>query len=324
MPKQAPLEIHKTTVAPGDQAVVKIPIGRLPSGNQIHIEAHVYHAEEPGPAVLVLAGMHGDEVNGVEIVRRSLQEGLFEGLLRGTVIAVPVLNVYGFINFSREVPDGKDVNRSFPGSKQGSLASRVAGALTREVLPKVGMAVDFHTGGRSLHNYPQIRYTQGDPLSEKLAQAFDAPFSIAKATIPRSFRRVALQQQKPTLVFEGGESLRYDAFAIAQGLAGLQRLLVAQRMLPEAIIPPPPFRLHFNKLSWQRAPRAGMFRWVKAAGQSVEKGETIGFVNNPYGGAPLPIAALRTGFIIGHNNAPVVNQGDALFHIGYEEDTVKE
>lgn len=312
------LLIHKTEISPGEQTVVKIPVGRLPSGNQIRIETHVYRAEKAGPTVLVMAGVHGDEINGVEIVRRALVNGTFEQLQCGSVVAVPLVNVYGFINFSREVPDGKDVNRAFPGSMKGSLASRVARTLTKKVLPQIDFTVDYHTGGDSLHNHPQVRYTKGHAESERLALQFGAPLVLAKSPISKSFRKVALEQGKPTLIYEGGESLRYDGVAIAQGLAGLQRLLVAQGMLaPPAHLPKPKKSIHLSKSTWIRAPRAGLFLWRKSAGHFVNKGEILGEVNDPHGTASVLVQASRDGYLVGHNNAAVVNQGDALFHIGY-------
>jgi uncharacterized protein len=313
------LLIHKTEISPGDQAVVKIPVGRLPSGNQIRMEANVYRAQKEGPTVLVMAGVHGDEINGVEIVRRALVSGLFEQLQSGSVVAIPLVNVYGFINFSRAVPDGKDVNRSFPGSMKGSLASRVARALTKKVLPQIDFTVDYHTGGDSLHNHPQIRYSKGHAESERLALQFGVPLVLAKAPISKSFRKVALEQGKPTLVYEGGESLRYDGPAIEHGLTGLQRLLVAQGMLlPPAHLPKPKQSIRLSKSTWIRAPRAGLFLWRKRSGHFVNKGEIIGEVNDLHGIASVPVQANRDGYLIGHNNAAVVNQGDALFHIGYE------
>lgn len=311
------INIHNIEIAPGQQEVVKISVGRLPSGNVIKIQAHVYRSSVAGPIVLILAGVHGDEVNGVEIVRRAISVGYFEHLLRGTVIAIPILNIYGFINFSREVPDGKDINRSFPGNMNGSLASRVARVLTKKILPLADMVVDFHTGGQSHYNYPQIRYTKGDLLSEKLARAFSPPYLVVKPTIPKSLRKVAHEQGKPVLVFEGGESLRYDAYSIEKGLAGIQRLLYTQEMsetLPASEEQP----LVFHKTTWVRAPRAGMFLWEKCSGHRTAKGEVIGVINDPYGDGVVKVIAPRDGYLIGHNNAPVVSQGDALFHLGYE------
>jgi uncharacterized protein len=313
------LLIHKSVILPGKQEIVKIPVGRLPSGNQIRIEAHVYRSSEPGPVMLVMAGVHGDEINGVEIVRRALVRGVFEKLQRGSVIAIPLVNIYGFINFSREVPDGKDVNRSFPGSAKGSLAARVARSLSKKILPQIDIALDFHTGGDSLYNYPQIRYSKGHAASERLAQQFAAPLSLAKSPIAKSFRKVALEQGTPVLIYEGGESLRYDGVAIEKGLAGLKRLLLAQGMLPAREVPAPPERpcLHLSKSAWVRAPRAGLFLWYKNAGKAVAKGEVLGAINNPHGKEEARVKANHDGYIIGHNNAAVVNQGDALFHIAY-------
>ncbi len=313
----ATFRINNVDIAPGQKEVVKIPVGRLPSGNLIRIQAHVYRSAVEGPVVLILAGVHGDEVNGVEIVRRTIVNGYFEQLSRGTAIAIPILNIYGFINFSREVPDGKDINRSFPGNMNGSLASRVARTLTKKILPLADLVVDFHTGGQSHYNYPQIRYTKNDQVSEKLARAFSAPYLLAKPTIPKSLRKAALEQGKPVLVFEGGESLRYDGFSIEKGLSGIQRLLHAQEML-NGEPPPPENTLLFRKTTWVRAPRAGMFLWYKCSGHRTYKGEVLGVINDPYGEGTVKVTAPRDGYLVGHNNAPVVSQGDALFHMGYE------
>ncbi len=313
----APLIINGSTVKPGKSEVIKIPVGRLPSGNQILIRAHVFHSKKVGPKVLILGGVHGDEINGVEIVRRAVTEELFDDLMRGSVIAIPLLNVYGFINFSRDVADGKDVNRSFPGSPSGSLASRIAGTLHRKILPHIDFGVDFHTGGRYLYNYPQIRFARGDKKSEELAKFFGAPYLIASPLIAKSLRKIAVSEGKPMLVFEGGETLRYDGLSIQKALTGIRRLLYMQGMLtgkPED----EPSRL-FGKSSWVRASKPGLFQWYKCSGHKVVKGEPIGIINDPFGLETYSLYAPRTGYIIGHNNAPVVNQGDALFNIAYDE-----
>ncbi len=311
------LKINGTFVKPGKSEVVKIPVGRLPSGNQILIRAHVFHSKKPGPRVLILGGVHGDEINGVEIVRRAVTEELFDDLNKGSVIAIPLLNVYGFINFSRDVTDGKDVNRSFPGSTSGSLASRVASTLHRKILPSIDFGIDFHTGGKYLYNFPQIRFSKGDEKSLELAKAFGAPYLVASPLISKSLRKSALHEGKPILVFEGGETLRYDGLSIQKALNGIRRLLYHHGMLPNKPEDEP--SLIFNKSGWMRASKPGMFRWYKCSGHKVLKGEPIGIINDPFGLEDLTLYAPRAGHIIGHNNAPVVNQGDALFHIGYEK-----
>ncbi len=307
--------IKDTVVEPGQNTTVRIQVGRLPSDTKIYLNVFVYRSTAPGPTAVFMAGMHGDEVNGVEIVRRTLASKMFEQLKRGSVIVIPVLNVQGFNNFSRDVPDGKDVNRSFPGSATGSMASRVAFMFSKLILPLIDFGVDFHTGGDSHYNYPQIRYCKGHAPSQALAAAFAAPVTVAGKPIPKSLRKTALDAGKPMLVYEGGENLRLDGFSIEKGLAGIRRLLVAKDMLDEA--PPAENSLHFDNSTWIRATRTGMFRWSKQAGQKISKGEILGVLNDPYGQEEIPILAKQDGFIIGHDNAPVVGLGDALFHIGY-------
>ncbi|MCB0633381.1 MAG: succinylglutamate desuccinylase/aspartoacylase family protein [Saprospiraceae bacterium] len=311
------MQINGTEIQPGEQTSLKLSVGQLPSGTRISIHAHVFRSKNPGPSLLVLGGVHGDEINGVEIIRRSVNDGMFNKLTSGSVIAIPLLNIFGFINFSRDVPDGKDVNRSFPGSTAGSLASRVARTITKKILPVVDFGVDFHTGGKSLYNYPQIRFSRNHPESESLAREFAAPFSLEMRPISKSLRKTALDLGKPIIVFEGGESLRYDALAIREGMAGLKRLLLSKNMIHAK--PAKKESRLFRKTKWVRAEKAGMFLWLKSSGSKVEKGEIIGQINGPYGkGDTIWVKAIETGTIIGHNNAPVVSQGDALFHIAYE------
>lgn len=311
------MNINGIDIHTGEQKSIKISVSRLPSGTRISIHAHIYRSLAPGPTLLVLGGVHGDEINGVEIIRQAVDEGLFDQLIKGNVIAIPLLNIYGFINFSRDVPDGKDVNRSFPGSTSGSLASRVARTITKKILPLVDFGIDFHTGGRSLYNYPQIRYSKNHPESEQLALDFSPPYALEVTAIPKSLRRTALELDKPIIIFEGGESLRYDALSIRKGLAGLKRLLTQQGMIKGKVSRPKVQR--YKKTKWIRAAKAGMFLWIKSSGNQVEKGETIGQINGPYGKSKtIWIKSKETGVIIGHNNAPVVSQGDALFHIAYE------
>lgn len=310
------LVINNTAIKPGNSEVIKLPVGRLPSGNQILIKAHVFHSKRKGPVVLILGGVHGDEINGMEIVRRAVTDGMFYDLEKGSVIAIPILNVYGFINFSREVMDGKDVNRSFPGSATGSLASRIARTLTRKVLPHIDFGVDFHTGGKNLYNFPQIRFTQTDIRSLELAKAFGAPYLIAAPPISKSLRKSALNEGKSIIVFEGGETLRFDGLSVHKAMNGIKRLLHAQGMFAEKPEQEEP-NLLFQHASWMRTPKAGLFHWYKCAGNPIQKGEPIGVINDPFGLEETTLYAPRNGCIIGHNNTPVVNQGDPLFHIGY-------
>ena len=310
--------IEKEEIRPGEYKQISINVGRLPSDTRINIRAHVFRGKEAGPTVLILGGIHGDEVVGVEIVRRGIAEGHFEGVIAGTIIAIPLLNVYGFINFSREVPDGKDVNRSFPGSTSGSLASRVARTLSKKILPFVDYAMDFHTGGASRYNYPQVRYTKNYPESKALADVFKAPFQIENTVIKNSFRKTCRDMNIPSIVFEGGESIRLDGYSIIIGLKGIQRVLSHLGIFDKEV-PDPEYKvINIKRTSWLRAPYSGMFVWSQSSGTYVNVGEPLGMIYDPFGTKSVTVNSKYEGYIIGHNNASVVNQGDALFHIGYE------
>lgn len=318
-----PLQIAGGAFYPGQSGTVEVVAGQLPSGNEVSIAAHIFRAYHPGPTILFLAGIHGDEINGVEIVRSCLRSKVFDGLIAGTVIAIPLLNVYGFNNFSRDVPDGKDVNRSFPGTQKGSLASRIANGLSKNILPHVDLAVDFHTGGRGTYNYPQIRYNLEDDRAKLAAEEFDPPLIIGNRAPAKSLRRSALKYNDlPVLTFEGGENLRYDALSIDVGLAGIKKLLVAKQMLKEGPHPATKKTVRVDNSVWVRAGKAGLFQWTKRSGHAVRKGEPIGFIADPQGrSATKRILSPRDGFMIGHTNAAVVSQGDALFHIGNNTST---
>ena len=305
---------------PGTRRQVELHVGLLPSGTPIRIRAHVVRAVEPGPTALLLGGVHGDEINGVEIVRRLICGDLPDRLARGGLIAIPLLNVFGFLNYARDVPDGKDVNRSFPGSARGSLASRVAHVLTTRVLPEVDFGVDFHTGGRCVYNWPQVRYDPADARAAQLAAHFAAPVSLASRTIPRSLRRTASRLGRPVLVYEGGENLRLNPECIAEAVAGTERLLAAEGLLEASrrLVPADPSsRQVFGESRWVRAPRAGLFEAARQSGVAVRAGETLGHIRDPYGNEEQAVRCPRDGFIVGHDNSPVVNQGDALFHLAW-------
>lgn len=311
-----PLHLGNHEVLPGNSSKASYSVGNLPSGTRVAIQMEVFRSDRPGPHVLIIGGVHGDEVNGVEIVRRTLEKNIFGNLLCGSVIAVPLLNVHGFINFSRDVPDGKDVNRSFPGTLAGSLASRVARIITKNVFPQIDIIIDCHSGGQTRYNYPQIRITRGDEQSFELAKAFNAPFIIHKPALRGSLRKTAKLSNKLCLIYEGGEALRLDGFSISRGYIGIQRTLQYLQML-ENVPTDDREPVNIQHANWIRAAHAGLFIWSKSSGARIKKGEPLGDIGDPYGTRRLMVLAPREGYIIGHTNAPVVGQGDALFHIGF-------
>jgi len=309
------IKINGEEIKPGQNKQVNINISRLPTGTLIDIPVHVFNSREPGPTVLIQAGLHGDEINGVETLRRMLENNDFN-IEKGAAIVVPILNIFGFIHFSRDVPDGKDVNRSFPGTKAGSLASRMAYHYTQEILPQIDFGIDLHTGGGQRHNYPQIRYTLDDQISKELAMAFNAPISFASKLISGSFRKAAFKLGKPIVVYEAGESMRFNEFAMQVAIAGIQNVLQNYKMLPKTGIKKEGKSIHLEKTRWVRASRAGMFIPKVANGAQISKGELIGQLTDTLAKRTTSVKAPYDGYVFCINHQAVVNQGDALFHIG--------
>lgn len=305
------------SIAPGEHRIIDLSVSKLPSDTTINIHAHVYRSDTDGPTVLLLGGIHGDEINGVEIVRRMIDGEELNNIQCGTVIAISLLNVYGFINSRRGVPDGKDVNRSFPGASRGSLASQVASCLTKKILPNVDITIDYHTGGDARYNYPQVRYSKDDQQAKELGKVFAPPFLIAKPRIPKSFRKTANEMGIAVLVYEAGESERLNGLAIESGMAGTLRVLRHLEMILAKDTPKPPKVIEVLSTGWIRANAAGMFIWSRQSGAEVQKGEVLGHIHSPQGDRTSKVLARKPGYIIGHNNASVVHEGDALFHIAY-------
>lgn len=310
------LVIDGTEIPAGENRQLNALIGRLPTRTPINIPIFVSRSDQDGPTMLLMAGMHGDETNGIEIIRRAIRTDLYHPG-RGTVIAIPILNVYGFINHTRGLPDGKDLNRSFPGSETGSLASRVAHFFTKEILPNIDFGIDFHTGGASLNNYPQLRGMFEDSTELEIAHAFAAPFMINSPYRERSLRKTAARANKHILVFEGGQTLRLRKQVIDRGIQGIHRVMHHFGMTDTAPPEASP-SIHLSRSQWIRARHSGIHHANIRNGDHVRKGEIIGLITDPYGQFEHKIRAPFNGFVIGLNNYPVVNMGDALLHVGQE------
>jgi uncharacterized protein len=310
------LIIDGEIVPVGVPHLLRINAGKLPSDNRINVFAHVFHTGKPGPSVLIMGGVHGNEINGIEIVRRIVVDKTIFSITAGTLIVIPLLNVYGFINFSRDVAEGKDLNRSFPGHLNGSLASRVARIITKKILPHVDLAIDLHTGGEARYNYPQMRYTKQDLMAAELAKASGLKYLIESAAISNSFRKSAKDMNVPAVVFESGESIRLDKTSLDQGSLAIKNILNQLGMYPQHKYTVVGEQFVIKKDSWIRADVPGMFIWYKKSGDFIHIGDVLGEINDPYGTKSYSVVANTTGHIIGHNNASVVTLGDALFHIG--------
>lgn len=310
------LQIHNTRIRAGNNVRIDIPIARLPSHTMIDLPVFVFRGREDGPTLLLTGGVHGDEINGIDIVKRLIMDVSIK-VERGTVIAIPVVNVYGFLNNSRTFPDGRDLNRSFPGAKRGSLAAQIANIMMTEILPVIDLGVDFHTGGAKLSNIPQIRVDAKDEQGMNYAKAFGTPFIINSKMIEKSFRKEAFKQSKSILVYEAGESLRLDESSIKEGMDGVLNLMRSLKMITgDHIVKEQKF---IASSSWVRARISGVFNSSCQDGDYVKKGQVLARITDPYGTVKVPVKSPRNGYIIGHNNMPVINNGDALFHIGVLE-----
>jgi len=310
------VEIAGHQIRLGEHKLIHLDVDRLPTGLPIEIPIFVFNGKKPGPTMLIQGGLHGDEVNSVELIRRLLAENVFE-IVKGCVIVVPILNVFGFLSSSREV-SGKDVNRYFPGNKNGSLASRIAYYHTKAITANIDFAFDFHTGGDQRNNFPQIRYTKNSAQGAELARVFNAPFRFESSLIDKSFRKEAHKHGIPVIVFEGGESNRIDLQSIKIGMQGVKNILAHLGFLEKVEMSTKNHSILLQKRQWLRAPIAGMFHYTIENGAAIQKGEVLGYLTDTYGQTSLPLKAPAKGYIIATNNFPIVKRGDAIMHIGYE------
>jgi len=298
----------------GSREIVGFELPPLASHSELHIPIHVLRGKKDGPCLLVCAALHGDEINGIEIIRRLV--GL-KSLSRfnGTLIAVPIVNIYGFIHMSRYLPDRRDLNRSFPGSEKGSLAARLAYRFMQEIVSKATHGIDLHTAAVHRDNFPQIRANLDDDETLKLAEAFRAPLIIDAPLRPGTIREAAVAREIPWLVYEAGEALRFDEVSIRAGVRGIVNVMREIGMLSKkkssTALSPRTVKSNF----WMRAPQSGILRLTIKLGAVVSKDEVLGFVSDPYGENEATIIAPNTGIIIGRTNLPLVHEGDAVVHL---------
>lgn len=310
-----PKEFGDKVIKPGQCETVDLPLSLLSTHTPVNLTVRILRGKRPGPTMFVSAALHGDELNGVEIIRRLLLERSLKRMC-GTLIAVPIVNVYGFISRERYLPDRRDLNRSFPGSKKGSLASQLANLLMNEVVSKSTVGIDLHTGSMYRSNLPQIRALIDDENIAELAQSFGAPLMINAGLRDGSMRSAASDIGVPVLVYEAGEALRFDESSIKLGVRGIINVMRHVGMLPPTKRKAAARQSIFAESSfWERAPEGGIVRAVAALGSQVEADGILGIVSDPFGDNQFEIRAKEPGIVIGLSHLPIANQGDALFHI---------
>ena len=323
------LKIGEVEVKAGESVTIDLPMASLYSHAPMSLPVQVIRGRRDGPSLFVSAALHGDEINGVEIIRRMLRLPLLKKL-RGTLIAIPIVNVYGFVSRSRYLPDRRDLNRSFPGSDRGSMAARLAELFLTEIVDKCDYGIDLHTGAVHRDNLPQIRANLDDPETSRIAHAFHVPVLLNSNIRDGSLREVAAERGIPVLLYEAGEALRFDERSIRAGVKGIIGVMRVLGMLPAASRARKPAEpLVARASTWVRAGRSGILRMTSALGARVRRNETIGVIADPFGQQELEVSANASGIIIGRTNLPLVNEGEAIFHIArfesakVAEDTVE-
>lgn len=316
MTASKPLVILKETILAGESKTINMEIAKLHTMNKLKIPIIVERSKLDGPTVLFTACLHGDEINGTEIVRQLIVQKINKPK-RGTIICIPIINIFGFINKTREFPDGRDLNRVFPGSKTGSLASRFAYYILKDIIPHVDYAIDFHAGGASRFNAPQIRIVPENPELKELSDVFNAPFTLYSKNISGSFRNSCDKLGVKMLLFEGGKSLDINEEVTKDAIEGTKRFLDHLDMLNPRkkanIKSKKP--IYIEKSNWVRAKYSGMFHGMVKIGSFIKKGDLIATISDPYGKVEHKMKAPHDGFVINVNDAPIVYQGDAIFHV---------
>lgn len=316
-----PFVIGGQTVDPGTQRIVEIPVSVMSDNTPVSISAVVIHGKRPGPTVFVSSAVHGDEVLGVEIIRRLLRSGRVSRIA-GTLIAVPIVNTFGFIAHSRYLPDRRDLNRTFPGSERGSLAARLAYLFFNEIVLRCEFGIDLHTAAIHRFNLPQVRVSPGSERAVALARAFGAPVTIVSPVREGSLRGSAEQRGVDMLLYEGGEGLRFDELAIRAGVSGCLRVFRELGMIPERSVSLARNPTLLSTSSrWLRAPAGGIVRSMNAMGSAVNVGDTVATIADPFGDSEQEVMADVSGIVIGRSNLPVVNEGDALVHVARVDGT---
>lgn len=311
------VEIGGVIIKPGERKQIDLPIAHLYTHTDMSIPVTVINGKKAGPSMFISAAIHGDELNGIEIIRRLMNRKSLNRI-RGTLILVPIVNVYGVLNHSRYLPDRRDLNRSFPGSPKGSLAGRIANLFLKEIVHKCDYGIDLHTGALHRSNLPQIRANLDDPETQELAKAFGVPVLLNSDLRDGSLRAVAADEGIKILLYEAGEALRFDELAIRAGVNGVMNVLRILGIISSRTKPTEPKVQPYiaRSSSWLRAPGGGFVHHIAKLGQLVEKDSVLAEINSVATGENTKLLAHRQGIVIGRQNIPLVLEGEAMYHIG--------
>jgi hypothetical protein len=315
------ISVGKQDVEPGTRKTVELAVANLYTHTHLNMPVHVVNGRRDGPTLFLTAAIHGDELNGVEIIKRVLKRSILKGL-RGRILAVPIVNVFGFIDQSRYLPDRRDLNRSFPGRGSGSLAARLAHLLATEIVAKADYGIDLHTGAVDRTNLPQVRADLSEPRVRRMAEAFGAPVVIDANVREGSLRQYTGEIGVPTLLYESGEALQFDELSIGVGVRGIIRVMRELEMLPPRAGPRKAATpIYTNATTWVRAPMSGLIESRCRLGQQVRAQQVLARISDPFGEVEVDVTASTGGIVIGRSTAPLAHEGDALIHLARFDDT---
>ncbi len=309
-----PLSIGGTAIKPGKRTVINLPVPPLYTHTPLTMPVHIVRGEKDGARLFVSAAVHGNEINGIEIIRRLLKLELISKI-RGTLIAVPVVNIYGFINQSRYLPDRRDLNRSFPGSGSGSLAGRLANIFLEEIASRCTHGIDLHTAAIHRDNLPHVRTYLEDPEARRMAEKFSVPVILNTALTEGSMRKALYEKNIPVIVYEGGEALRFNEQAIRAGVNGIVSVMRELGMLPESKSSAGTESVVAKSGVWIRASDSGIFRSAVSTGAVVKKDQELGVITDQSGAEKKRVRSSVNGIVIGCIRIPLVHEGEALFHV---------
>lgn len=315
-----PLVIGEYEIKPGESKRIELPVAKLYTDTDISLPVQIFRGRKDGPTMFVSAAVHGDELNGIEIIRRLINHKSFK-VTHGTVIAVPMVNVYGVVNQSRYMPDRRDLNRCFPGSAKGSLAGRVAHIFLNEIVKHCDYGIDLHTGAIHRTNLPQIRANLSDEETATLAKEFGVAVLLNSDLRDGSLRESAVEHGTKILLYEAGEALRFDELSIRAGVKGVMNILshlgMTRKRRARKVFEP--FIAYSS--SWVRANASGIVRNLVHIGDQVKRGDVLAEIGTPFGDVVGLVKASRSGIVIGKQNIPLVQEGEAMFNVAnFKED----
>lgn len=316
---RAPFILGDFEIKAGERKTVNLPIAELYTANTLSMSVHVIHGKKEGPVLFVSACIHGDEINGVEVITRLLKLKSLQHL-KGTLLIIPVVNIFGFLNNSRYLPDRRDLNRSFPGSQHGSMASRLANLFNKEIVQRSTHGIDLHTAAIHRNNLPQLRVDLNDTQALEMANTFGVPVILHSPVIEGTLRQMGQESQVPILVYECGEALRFDELSIRAGVRGVISAMRHLEMLPKRHNAPRIKTIITRSSTWVRAPRGGILRTRITLGKWVEKDQIMGTIGSPLDEVQTEVVATKSGIIIGKTELPLVDEGNAIFHIAMLEE----